>query len=216
MYGRLTAGLRTGLTTGVLGAITLVSVAYFTLALIALHFLVIGVAPMTQSTSAYAVGPYGVIMSLAFLALAVATVALEVGLRRVVPATARSGVGLLLLGVWAVGLIVLTLFPTDLQGAQPTLSGTIHGIASHVAYLAFGFGALLVSLRLGRAEEWERVRDTALILAVTVLGGYTAMLASLITGSPHNGLFQRLVLAALIAWYGLLGTKVLRPPRFMA
>ena len=209
MYGRIAAGIKVRLQARHLGVMTLVSVAYFALALIALHLLTLSVDPISQTTSVYAVGPYGVVMSLAFLAMSVATVSLIAGLRRALPPSARSGVGLVLLGVWAVGVIVAMLFPIDVEGAQATLSGVIHRVNGPIAFLAFGIGALLVSRRFGRDESWDRIHDTALILSVAALAAFIAMLVSIAAEAPQTGLFQRIGLAAAIAWYGLLGSKLL-------
>ncbi len=114
----------------------LVGVTYFVVIIVALHFLRPDHNPIQRPTSEYAVGPYGWLMTTAFFSMSVATFALVIGLFQGVPPSARSRIGLVLLGIWAVGVLIAMSFPIDLEGAPPTIAGTIHRINGSLAFLS--------------------------------------------------------------------------------
>jgi hypothetical protein len=74
-----------------------VGIAYFVVGLVVLHVLRPDRDPVAQTTSHYAVGPYGWIMSSVFVSMSVATFGLVAGLHRL----KVFHVGLTLLAVWA-------------------------------------------------------------------------------------------------------------------
>jgi hypothetical protein len=80
--------------------VALVGIASFVVILVALHVLRPDHDPLRQTTSEYAVGPYGFLMTTAFFSMSVSALALVVGLAQGVSQSARSRVGLGLLGLW--------------------------------------------------------------------------------------------------------------------
>src|SRR3990172_12935085 len=82
---------------------SIAGVLYFILVVALLHFLRPEYDPVKRVASNYAVGPYGLVMTIAFFALGLSLFALAVGLYLGVDRTGRSGVGLLLLGVAGTG-----------------------------------------------------------------------------------------------------------------
>src|SRR5687768_16056922 len=149
--------------------VALVGVAYFAAVIVGLHFLQPDQNPLRQPTSEYAVGPYGWLMTTAFLSMSAASWALVAGLARGLPRAARSRAGLGLLALWSTGLLVAMLFPIDLDGAAPTLAGTIHRINGPITFLSLSLGTVLVSRRLKQAAAWRPVYRLALPLALLML-----------------------------------------------
>jgi hypothetical protein len=188
--------------------LAMAGITYFVLVIVVLHFLRPDYHPLRQPTSDYAVGPYGFLMTTAFFSMSVATVALIVALRQGVPPAARSRAGLVFLGLWAVGVLVAMTFPTDLDGAPQTVSGTIHQINGPLAFLSLAAGAILVSRRFKHDADWRPVYRPTLGLALLLLVEFAATGAALSTGAGLGGLFQRLLLVTLLAWFFMTATRL--------
>lgn len=194
-----------------LASLGLVAIAYFVAIIIVMHFLRPGHDPMRRPTSDYAVGPYGFLMTSAFLSMSVACLALAAGLYRGVSEPARSRVGLALIGgVWVVGLLVAATFPIDLEGAPSTTSGIIHRINGPIAFLSLTIGVILVSRGFRRDERWRPLHRLALILGVLMLAVFIVNGVSLASGSGYPGLGQRVLLATFVIWFVLTALR-LRP-----
>ena len=83
-----------------LTTLALISIAYFVAVIVTLHFLRPDLNPISRPTSEYAVGPYRFLMTTAFLSMSVASLSLVTGLYKGMPQSARSRIGLMLLGIW--------------------------------------------------------------------------------------------------------------------
>jgi hypothetical protein len=191
-----------------LATVSMAAIAYFAAVLVALHVLRPDLDPISRPTSAYAVGPYSLLMTSAFLSMSVATWALIVGLYQGVPPWARSRVGLVLLGIWGVAALVAMTFPIDLEGAPQTLSGTIHRINGPLGFLSLTIGIILVSWRLKHDESWRPFHRTALILSLVILTAFIAGGVSIAAESGFAGLAQRVDLAAVVTWYLLTAARL--------
>jgi bacteriorhodopsin len=191
-----------------IATIALVGIAYFVVIIVALHFLRPDHNPVSQPTSAYAVGPYGFLMTSAFFSMSVASWALVIGLYQGVSQPARSRIGLGLLGLWGVGLLIAMSFPIDLDGAPQTLSGTIHRINGPLIFLSLTAGLILVSRRFKHDETWRPFHRTALILSLVMLAAFIATPLSVATESGLAGLFQRISLATFVTWFLLTAARL--------
>ena len=85
----------------------IVGIAYFLIAVIALHFLRPDYYPIRRLVSEYAVGPYAFLMTSAFFGLSLGSLALVIGLYQAVSRTwrswaARSGAGIKLDKGWPI------------------------------------------------------------------------------------------------------------------
>lgn len=186
----------------------LVGIAYFVAAIVALHFLRSADDPIRQPTSEYAVGPYGYLMTSAFLSLSLASLALVIGLYQGVIPQARSRIGLGLLGIWVVGVLIAMIFPIDLEGAPQTMSGTIHRINGPLTFLSLCFGAMFVSRCFARDGHWRSLHRFAFILSVVMLTAFILVGLNIATGSGFVGLFQRVVLATFVTWFVLVAMRL--------
>jgi hypothetical protein len=204
----LSSSLRAGVRVARIAIVAIAGIAYFATIIIALHFLRPDLNPLSQPTSEYAVGSYGFLMTSAFLSMSLASFALVIGLYQGVPERARSRIGLLLLGIWGVGVLIAMIFPIDVEGAPQTLSGTIHGINGRLAFLSLTAGAILVSRRFKQDEKWRPFHSTALILSLVMLAAFIATFLNIATGTGFAGLCQRVFLAAFVTWFFLTATRL--------
>jgi hypothetical protein len=191
-----------------IATVSIVAIAYFTLIIIALHFLRPDLNPLSRPTSEYAVGPYGFLMTSAFFSMSLASFALIIGLYQGVSQRARSRIGLALLGIWAVGVLIAMIFPIDPEGAPQTISGTIHGINGPLTFLSLTAGVILVSRRFNQDRKRRPFHRTAVILSLVMLAVFIATFVNLATESGFAGLCQRIFLVAFVTWFFLTATRL--------
>lgn len=191
----------------VLATVSIIGTAYFVAVIAALHFLSPEFDPIQRRTSEYAVGPYGYLMTSAFVALSVSTWALVIGLRRDLSEPARSRLGLGLLGVFGIGLLVAATFPTDLEGAPQTLAGTIHTINGALAFLSLVIGTNLVSRRLEHDERWRPIHRVASMLALIMIPVFLAGGAAA-ARETGGGIAQRILLVIIATWFVLIAMRL--------
>lgn len=191
-----------------LATVTLAATTYFATAVIVLHFVSPDFDPVRYTTSFYARGSFGLLMSSAFLAMSIATFALIVGLGKGVVAEARTRTGLVLLGVWGVGVLIAMLFPIGMDDSPPTLSNSVHRINGPVVFLALSLGALLISLRLNNDKAWLTLSGSTVVLSLVMLAGFVGFAVDMNLGAGYAGLVQRIVLVAVVTWYVLLALRL--------
>lgn len=167
---------------------------------VVLAFLRPDLSLLRSAESDYGNGPYGWLMDLNFelrMALTLAMVAAIAYPTRLRPS---GTIGLALLVVWAFASGVLGFFPDDVEGHSPTAHGNVHLIAARIGFVAcvIGTGLVIFSRR--------RVLTTSARLTHTVLWlvALTALILLAATGFRKNtldGLWERLFLAAELAWF---------------
>ena len=151
-----------------LALLALVGIAVKFFIIAALHFMRPDVNPVSEPISNYGVGLYSFLLTFADIGSVVATLALVFGLYLAIMPPARSYVGLFLLGLTGVSELLAGIFPIDV-GAEVTTAGTIHNIAGNISFFCFPIAAILVSLRMGKDEQWRSLRRPALALAIVVV-----------------------------------------------
>jgi bacteriorhodopsin len=188
--------------------VALVGVAYFAVIIFVLHFLRADLDPISTPTSEYAVGRYGFLMTSAFFGMSLGSFALVIGLNRGVTQRARSGIGLVLLGIWAVGVLIAMSFPIDPEGAPQTISGTIHRINGPLGFLSLTAGTILVSRRFKQDGLWRPIHRTAVILSLVMLAAFISNFLNIATASGFAGLCQRMFLVAFVTWFLLTAVRL--------
>ena len=142
---------------GVAGALLAIGMAMLTLLLLAsLHFLSPDFDPSFRMVSEYALGHYGWVLSLMFLAWGISAWALAAAIRSQVKGRAGN-VGWWLLVIVGVGEAMAAVFDVTHEVG--------HGIAGLVGVLGFPIAALLLTVNLGRAEPWRPSKKALLWLA---------------------------------------------------
>jgi hypothetical protein len=193
----------------VFASVTIAGALYFALAILVLHFLRPDLNPISQPTSAYAVGSYSyLLMTSAFFSMSVASFALVVALYQGVPQPARSRLGLALLTGWAVGVFIAMIFPMDADGAPQTISGTIHQTAGPLTFLTLTLGMILLSWRFRQDAKWLPLYRTALVLSLVMLVAFLATFIGFVTGAGFMGLTQRIALATAVTWMLLIAIRL--------
>jgi hypothetical membrane protein len=184
--------------TMVLALLTIVGIVDFLLNLAVLHFLRPDVNPVLDPISNYAVGPYGFLFTAADIGLGLAALALTFGLYLSIAPPGRSYVGLLLLGLYGVSVLLSGIFPIDV-GGEATTFGTIHNIVGNISFIGFPIAVILLSLGMGKDEQWRSFRRSALALSFVVV--LTVILT--IVGSNLGigyGVTQRIANVAALVW----------------
>jgi hypothetical protein len=186
--------------------LAILGIAYFLIVVIVLHFLRPDLNPISRFISEYAVGPYGFLMRSAFFGLSLGSLALVVGLYLGVSRPGRSWIGLVLLGVWGVGILIAGIFPADLQGAPVTTVGSIHQTASALAFLSVILATILISWRFKQDKKWSSFRRSALILSLVILVTFIGF--SLSVNTEFGGLSQRIFIASILLWLLLTAARL--------
>jgi hypothetical protein len=151
----------------------MVAITSYQVLLIVLIFLRPDLAPSWHTISEWALGPYGWIMSVAFLISATSYAALFVLLKpHLHGSLGRSGLGLLLLCV--IGATGVAICTTDPMPLHPPLStrGTLHVIFGTTQMVLLPFAALLINLSLARRQAWRPERRVLLWTAGLPLFGF--------------------------------------------
>jgi hypothetical protein len=186
----------------------IVGILYFAAIIALLHFLRPDLNPISNPTSAYAVGPYDFLMTSAFFSMSVASLALVVGLYQGVSHSPRFRIGLVLLGTWAVGVLTAMIFPMDADGAPSTLSGTIHQATGPLTFLSLTTGMIFMSWAFQQDEKWHPFYRKALTLAFVMLVAFVATFLSFATDSGTIGIAQRIALATAGTWMLLTAARL--------
>ena len=106
--------------------------------------------------------------------------------------------GLFLLALYGLSELLSGIFPIDV-GAEATMAGTIHNIVGNISFFCFPIAAILLSLRMGKDEQWRSLRRPALALSIVVV--LTVILT--IAGSNLGigfGVAQRVANVAVMVW----------------
>ncbi len=169
-------------------------------------------SPISQAESDLAVGRFGFIMTLNFLNRGVLSLIFIFAFLRTLDLTgvarSRFRAGTYLLGAWAVGAILLAIFPTDVPATPVSWHGAIHIVVALIAFIGGAFGAFAISWKLGKNHEFEGLKPIALPLSVIAV-----ILLVIEFGLdfvfPHldariGGLTERVFLGSVLLWIGIV------------
>ena len=192
-----------------LATLALICITYFVFAIVVLHFLRPDLNPMSRPTSEYAVGKYGFLMTSAFFSMSVASFSLLIGLSKGVPKPAKSRIGLVLLGIWAVGVLVAMSFPINPEGTELTTTSTIHRINGPSIFLSLSIATVVISSRFRRDENWKPLYRSVFPLSLILLVLFFITGANVAAKTGFEGLCQRTFLVMFVTWF-ILTTLHLR------
>ncbi len=183
-----------------LAFITIGCIMYFFLIVAILHVLRPDDNPIRQAISNYAVGPYGLLMISAFLALALAMVTLALGLAGDIKLTRRARVAMLLLYVASFGLVIVGIFPGDVNVPHPpaTVTGLIHWMAAGTSFLSIMIAAFLLSYCFKGDEHWQSYYYSALVLALITVAALAVFGMLVLIG--WIGIGERIYITTSLLW----------------
>lgn len=177
-----------------------------------LHALAPQYDPSWRFVSEYAVGPFGWMMQLAFAAMAASFGSLAIALRGEV-ASQLGKVGIFMLFTATAGCAIAGMFsidPISPAPAQPSLSGSLHGLGSMIGIPALPIAALLVTYSLTQLQDWQSSRLRLRLLANSTWISLVAMFVLMATWLSANhgqfgpevplGWLNRIVIITYLAW----------------
>ncbi|WP_255579933.1 DUF998 domain-containing protein [Cryobacterium sp. PAMC25264] len=192
--------------TRVLATIALVGAVLYVLVDIVLQALPPHYSVVSEAESNLAVGPYGWVMNLNFLARGVVTVCAVAALARFGPRTRvrRTGLGLML-GAGACSA-ALALLPTDIPakdapGLEPmTALGTAHLVVAAGGFLAALVAFGLLTLWLRRSDDLRGAYPAAAVFTGVAALGLLALGIAAVWVPGVIGLAERVSLAGVLGW----------------
>jgi hypothetical protein len=170
----------------------------FALGIALMHGLRPDYAPASHMISDYAVGPWGGVMTAAFASASLGCLMLAIGMAQSRPKSVSGWLMTLLFVVVAAGLLVTSIFPTDLTGPS-TQSGQIHDISFMVNVGGIVVSAWAAVVLSWRDHRWSNYRGVGTAFAVLLLLALFLQFKTLHRGMPY-GLANRFFVLVLIGW----------------
>ena len=196
------AGIRTGHLASrtdrrayVTASISLVGVGTFVVGVLLLHLLQQDLNPARHTVSEYALGSFGWIQALDFLALGAGSLALALTLSRVVNDPGR--IAPILIGSWGVCAALLAFIPTDVTPEPTTTVGWAHGLIAMAGFALLIAGMFVIAGKFRRDAAWSALRTPTIAWAVTASATFFLMP---ILGASGQGIGQRIFIAVLLSW----------------
>lgn len=211
----------TAVVPAVLGIVIL---AVGSLAILALHVIppTSATSPWRRTISEYAYSSLGWVFNAGVLAVAAGSLLITLTLwaTRTIRPLSVGSLGLL---AWSTSLVVLVIFPKHDWSVGPSSHGSIHRVASLVAFISVPIAAVVIARR--RAGRLTAPARTAMITGLTSAGWLSFLVVAFvlapITGTPWYrlfplGLMERgiavFAVAAVLA-LGWLALRAAREPR---
>lgn len=166
-------------------------------AIVALHVLRPDLDPAGHRLSEYATGPWGWLMTAAFVAFAGSMWAV----RRVLQPRAGLGAVRLLLALAAGGMLLSAVFETDVTSPAATRE-LVHSMASSAAFICLIAAALWMSTVARTAVTWPM--PAVVTDVVTALATLGAVLSPITHDGGWTGVVQRCSYLAIAVWLLLL------------
>jgi hypothetical protein len=189
----------------------------YSVLLLSLHVIKPELDPTWNFISEYALGKFGWLMTVTFLALAGSQISLFFAIRTQVK-TVIGYIGLFLLVLSAIGILITALFQTDPittdQGAM-TQSGTMHVIGASLDWTPFA--ALFISLSLARTKVWSiKKRSMLITAAITII--LTIVFIATVASAPdgkfgpgvYAGLVGRFLIWSYLGWIATVALHIIR------
>ncbi|MGO8948792.1 MAG: DUF998 domain-containing protein [Ktedonobacterales bacterium] len=181
----------------VIGGIIVTALLEVIVQLLPPHF-----SPISQSESDLALGPFGYLMTLNFVLRGVVMLLFIAAFMNVVPKESRSRSGLILLGVSAVGKLILAFVPTDLTSPPHTVHGAIHALVALASFFCGALGVLLMARALRHSPTVRPSQRILMGLAVVTLIWSLVVIGTVAVSSQIGvwGLFERLFDGLFYLW----------------
>jgi len=197
-------------TTSRFALISVFSGTLFILLLSSLHILEPEYDPTWRFISEYALGSFGWMMHLSFGMLAVAQISVAVTTFSQIR-TITGYIGLVILGISAIGVIIAGIFVTDpisVGSDDATFSGRMHSIGAMLDYTPLA--TLLISLSLTRVDAWRPIKSLLILSSVIAIVAMLLFLLQIPQDGQFGpdvlaGLFGRILIAAEIVWLLIIG-----------
>jgi hypothetical protein len=191
----------------------LAATAVGVVAVAVLHVLPTGLSPIRNAVSQYGITRYRLGYRIQTIAFAVAAVAAAVGLAEAAPGRARALIALVI--VFALARSVISWFPMDEPGSEPTNSGRVHGLIAIVTFVAIALAAGRLSTVARQVPGWSTLSTVSSVIAWVMVASLVAMMVTRrgarTTHSTPNyfGAIERVFYLAIVAWLVLVGVGLM-------
>ncbi|RXZ77579.1 DUF998 domain-containing protein [Paenibacillaceae bacterium] len=187
----------------------------FFLLLCSLHLLEPEFDPTWRFVSEYALGGFGWMMHLAFGLLAAVQICVGVAIYPQIR-TITGYIGLVILGISAIGVLIAAVFVTDPISVSPdnaTFNGKMHSIGAMLDYTPVA--ALLLSISLTRSSAWRPIRIQLFASAGLALVAMVVFILQIPQDGRFGpevlaGLFGRILIIADLVWLLIVGIHAVK------
>ena len=158
--------------------------------------------PLSQSESDLAVGPYGFLMALNFVIRGLLLLIFVAAFMSVIPKEGQSRSGLILLGVSAIGKLIIAFVPTDLTSPPQTIHGTIHAPVALVSFFCGALGILLLARSLRHVPNVRPSQRFLVGLASVTLAWSVIVIVTVVVSTRIGvwGLLERIYDGLFYLW----------------
>lgn len=170
--------------------ISLIGVGTFMVGVLLLHLLKRDLNPTQHFISEYALGSFGWIQTIDFLAVGVGTIALALTLRRVVKNPGR--IAPILIGCFGVSAVLVAFVQID--GPQPiTTEGQAHEMISAIGFVLLITGMFVIARKFRSDAAWSALRRPTIAWAGVATTTFVFMMVL-------GGIGQRIFVLACFSW----------------
>lgn len=186
-----------------LALLSFIGVLLYVLIDVVLFFLRPDLPLFTHAESDYGNGPWSWLMDINFLLRCVLSLAALLAFWSELPRELLNRIGLVLLGVWAVGSGLLAFFPDDYEGVPPTVHGAIHLLAAAIAFLCCLLATLWLTVVLTRRWRRQPVVIGLILSWVIAAVGLVLLVRHGFSHGSLDGLYERIFLGFELLWIAL-------------
>lgn len=154
-----------------------------------------------DTISELAIGRFGMIQTISFFVAALGSLALTLGLWRMLPKTKGVRVGTGLLAIWCLGLVVDGIFPIDplVPGVAHSSTSLVHLGAAVLAFICVLLSMFVLSFSFRKIDDWRAFVPWSFTLGVLALAAFF-----LPSEGGRAGLYQRIFVGIVMLWLALV------------
>lgn len=181
-------------------------------ALVVLHALPTGLSPLHNAVSQYGITRFRLGYRVQTIAFGAAAAAVAVGLAEAAPGRARGLIALVV--VFAVSRLVISWFPMDEPGSEPTNHGRMHALIAVVTFLAIAVAAERLGAVAEQLPGWTTVSAISAVIGWLMVASVAAMIVAARGGrmsgatSSYFGVAERVLYLAIVGWLVLVGVTL--------
>lgn len=162
-----------------------------------------------QTISELALGAYGWIQVSAFVLLACLIIVLAAGLRRNIGGKHRINAACVQLTLIGVGFLLISIFPTDIQGTPLTAQNLVHQVTVRAMAALFPSACFVFAHGLVSKKHWQSMIPYTLFTGAmaTILGILWLVAPDMLYS--HLGLYERIIATNALVWMEVMAIRLL-------
>lgn len=211
--------------------IALIGFTYFVIAVVTLYFLNPAYDLISSFEGNYDLGSYQFLVASTFFGLGLGSLALVIGLYQGMSRSVGSWIGLLLLGIWSVGILIAGIFPANEGGstvphmttiliagifpveveAYPeTTFSFIHSLAILGALFSLTLAAIVLSWHFNHEERWRSTYRFSLTLALVMIAASILIFQAIFLNNytEFYGFSLKFLTFSSLFWLFLIATRL--------